>query len=199
MKPRYDTFGENLFWSYANWQMIFATAQYGVEKFDRRSYMIRQGCYKKLCDGSRHISDLYKMNQTKVKAGNYCFYCHTEMPKEQLTLDHVFPRVKGGENEIDNIIFVCKSCNSSKGKRDLIEWFLLYRNEFPSPFVLGHYLRQVYDYVTKNNLMGLRFENVCEIDTPFEPRGILLPLQPQAATHYLSMIKNFKGGDYDWY
>ena len=73
MKPRYDTFGENLFWSYANWQMIFATAQYGVEKFDRRSYMIRQGCYKKLCDGSRHISDLYKMNQTKVKAGNYCF------------------------------------------------------------------------------------------------------------------------------
>ena len=33
MIPKYETFGENLYWSYASWQMIFATAKSEQEKF----------------------------------------------------------------------------------------------------------------------------------------------------------------------
>ncbi len=199
MNPKYKTFGENLYWAYANWQMIFATAKSGQEKFDRRSYIIRQGCYKKLCEGKQHITDLYKMNQSKIRADGYCFYCHKEMPKSELTLDHVFPRAKGGENAIDNIIFTCRNCNSSKGKHDLVEWFLVHRKELPSPFVLGHYLRQINIYAQEKGLISLPFEDVCQMTLPFNARSILLSTHSHAALLYLQMAKQIEGNDYDGY
>ena len=199
MIPKYETFGENLYWSYASWQMIFATAKSEQEKFGRTSYIIRQGCYKKLCEGKQHITDLYKMNQSKMRADGYCFYCHKEMPKTELTLDHVFPRAKGGVDAIDNIIFTCRNCNSSKGKLDLVEWFLVHRHELPSPFVLGHYLRQINLYAIDNELMSLSFENVCQMALPFNPRSILLPIHNHAALLYLEMAKQIDGNDYNGY
>ena len=46
---------------------------------------------------------------------NYtCRYCGS---KENLTLDHVIPQSKGGEDSIDNLVTACKSCNSRKKDR----------------------------------------------------------------------------------
>jgi 5-methylcytosine-specific restriction endonuclease McrA len=43
-----------------------------------------------------------------------CQYCGST---KKLTLDHVIPRSKGGENSWDNIVTACESCNNSKGAR----------------------------------------------------------------------------------
>lgn len=49
-----------------------------------------------------------------------CAYCGKE---DKLTMDHVTPISQGGTTTLGNIIPACQSCNSSKGNRDLIEWY----------------------------------------------------------------------------
>lgn len=40
-------------------------------------------------------------------------------------LDHLIPISKGGQNIIENVFPLCPRHNSSKGKKDLIEWWLV--------------------------------------------------------------------------
>lgn len=190
MQPDKPTFGECLYWTYANWQGLYAAASMGEEKMGKRFYMMRAHFFKKFKEGRQSISDLTRFNRIKFNSDGFCFYCYEEMSKSQLTADHVFPRAKGGVNDMDNIIFVCKSCNSSKGKRDLMEWFLLYREELPSPFVFGHYLREIHQYALKFGLMDKTFKEVTEIQLPFNPRCILLLLNTKVREHYFDRAKS---------
>lgn len=121
--PRFQNFGEMLFWSYANLQMLFVARKEGKVKYDRICYMIRAKAFKAYKEGRWQIHDLFELNIEKIKSNNYCWYCGKEKPPSELTKDHVFPRIKGGKDSLDNIIMVCRTCNSSKGKMDLFEWY----------------------------------------------------------------------------
>jgi 5-methylcytosine-specific restriction endonuclease McrA len=48
-----------------------------------------------------------------------CAYCDALAP---LTVEHVVPLVRGGRHSIGNIVLACGRCNSSKGRRLLVEW-----------------------------------------------------------------------------
>jgi len=37
-------------------------------------------------------------------------------------MDHVVPLIRGGRHSVGNIIPACRSCNSSKGGKFIIEW-----------------------------------------------------------------------------
>ncbi len=51
--------------------------------------------------------------QNIFKRDNHeCQYCSTS---EDLTLDHVMPKSRGGRTSWDNLITACKRCNSRKG------------------------------------------------------------------------------------
>lgn len=51
---------------------------------------------------------------------NYrCAYCAEARP---LSVEHVVPITRGGRHTLGNILPVCRSCNSSKGRRLLSEW-----------------------------------------------------------------------------
>lgn len=51
--------------------------------------------------------------QNIFKRDNHrCQYCGTT---EDLTLDHVIPKSKGGKTNWDNLLTACKRCNSRKG------------------------------------------------------------------------------------
>jgi 5-methylcytosine-specific restriction endonuclease McrA len=53
---------------------------------------------------------------------NYeCAYCGSD---ENLTLDHVIPKSKGGSDRISNIICACEKCNQDKGHQFWSEWYL---------------------------------------------------------------------------
>lgn len=49
-----------------------------------------------------------------------CQYCGS---KENLEIDHIIPLSKGGDNQEDNLITSCHSCNSLKGEKDFKEFF----------------------------------------------------------------------------
>ena len=43
-----------------------------------------------------------------------CVYCSVVFAGEELTLDHVQPRVKGGDHSEGNLVTCCVTCNEAK-------------------------------------------------------------------------------------
>ncbi len=52
-----------------------------------------------------------------TRDSNHCQYCGNVFPVEELTLDHVFPKSRGGKNTWKNLVTCCKKCNQRKGSR----------------------------------------------------------------------------------
>jgi 5-methylcytosine-specific restriction endonuclease McrA len=48
---------------------------------------------------------------------NTCQYCARVLPREQLNLDHVIPRDRGGKTTWENIVCSCIKCNTRKANR----------------------------------------------------------------------------------
>lgn len=48
-----------------------------------------------------------------------CQYCFRQPPVDELTIDHVNPRSKGGESSWTNCVLACLQCNKKKADRDL--------------------------------------------------------------------------------
>jgi 5-methylcytosine-specific restriction endonuclease McrA len=46
-----------------------------------------------------------------------CQYCGEKKPGSQLTLDHILPRSRGGDNSPVNVVTACVACNNRKGDR----------------------------------------------------------------------------------
>jgi 5-methylcytosine-specific restriction endonuclease McrA len=55
----------------------------------------------------------------KKESGGICSYCGKR--SDDLTADHIIPLSRGGTHTLDNIVVVCRSCNSRKGERTLGE------------------------------------------------------------------------------
>lgn len=68
--------------------------------------------------------DLFPKNVVKfnrrnifLRDENRCQYCGHKFPTQQLSLDHVTPRSRGGLTNWDNIVCACLKCNVRKGGR----------------------------------------------------------------------------------
>ena len=56
--------------------------------------------------------------------GDRCAYCdNTPIDDKSLTIDHVKPKSRGGEDRTTNCIPACKSCNADKGSLDWVDWY----------------------------------------------------------------------------
>jgi len=52
-----------------------------------------------------------------ARDGHECQYCGHRFPPQQLSLDHVVPRSRGGDTTWENIVCCCRDCNTRKGGR----------------------------------------------------------------------------------
>ena len=52
-----------------------------------------------------------------------CAYCDKELDTRSATIDHIFPKFKGGHNVKSNMICSCSKCNRSKGSVLLEDWY----------------------------------------------------------------------------
>jgi hypothetical protein len=50
--------------------------------------------------------------------GYKCGYCGS---KKNLTIDHIIPKCKGGDNSWKNLVTCCSNCNNSKGDKTVEE------------------------------------------------------------------------------
>ena len=51
-----------------------------------------------------------------------CVYCGESYEEHELTLDHVTPRCRGGEDLTTNIVPACHKCNQGKGSNHWLRW-----------------------------------------------------------------------------
>ncbi|MBI5247939.1 MAG: HNH endonuclease [Desulfomonile tiedjei] len=52
-----------------------------------------------------------------IRDGCQCQYCGDEFVSGDLTIDHIIPKVQGGNNDWTNVVACCRSCNVRKGGR----------------------------------------------------------------------------------
>jgi 5-methylcytosine-specific restriction endonuclease McrA len=62
---------------------------------------------------------MYRPNRRNIfLRDNYsCAYCQRQLAAEELSIDHIIPKSKGGKETWENLITACKKCNCLKGDR----------------------------------------------------------------------------------
>lgn len=64
--------------------------------------------YEKLMQNRPSRAMIYKRD------GHKCQYCGST---KELTIDHIIPRSRGGEDSWENLVVACMSCNTRKGDK----------------------------------------------------------------------------------
>jgi hypothetical protein len=141
--PKYvKTVRDLIYWSYAD---LIARAA----GFDN-NYGFVVSRYKLLKSGNMKWSSSIRDYQKSIEKGNVCVYCGST---ESISMDHIIPISRAGVDprvvclldSVDNCVPACKKCNSSKGDRDVFEWYERnQRDEIPK-LVLSKFLKLSYD------------------------------------------------------
>jgi hypothetical protein len=103
-----------------------------------------------------------------------CCYCGS---KDHLAADHLIPRKRGGLHSGDNLVWACRSCNSSKGAADALEW-LTKRQQFPPLLLLRRYLKLAIGESQERDLMNTPLNPPPEVS--FQPAAVPINFPPPA-------------------
>lgn len=110
------------------------------------------------------IGFLFMDERWKMENGARCVYCGST---NNLSIDHIFARIKGGEDSVENLVCSCKSCNSSKGKKDMMSWYND-RGQFPSIMMLRRFLKLVLLQCQELGIMEKPWKEVDDSELPFK-------------------------------
>jgi hypothetical protein len=149
--PAVKTVRQLIFYQYA--KIISDSAGLG-----KKNYGMIMGTYKKLCDETMSWSGTVREWVREREQGNVCIYCGGS---DKLTTDHILPRSCGGEDIPDNVVSVCKSCNSSKGSKGLYEWRELDANDNHHRIAEGKYLKYLYSLHEKQGSLDAGVDALC--------------------------------------
>lgn len=84
---------------------------------ERTNFLSRQYLYRK--KGAGGYPTFHQVNGLYARYLGLCAYCNLN---KATSIDHVLPISRGGNNNIENLLPACVSCNSSKGSKLLKEW-----------------------------------------------------------------------------
>lgn len=140
-----------IFWQYA--KIISQSAGLG-----KTNYGMIMSTYKKLCTGELVWSSAVREWLREKENPAVCIYCGME---GKLTVEHIFPRAKGGQDIADNVVMVCKHCNSSKGDKGLYEWITLEGRDDIHRVAEGKYLKYLYQLHEKNGTLDKKLAEIC--------------------------------------
>lgn len=163
MPPEIVTVKDQIIWSYANLARADAALQEKALKYKRTHHIIRNKTFYGLKSGSMKIRSLYYDERLKMIFPQACCYCGS---MEKLSLDHLIPKIRGGVNEADNLVWSCRCCNSSKQGQDMLEW-MNKKEKFPPILLLRRYLKIIAKYCEDREIMDMSLEEVKELNLPF--------------------------------
>lgn len=126
------TIKDLIYWEYA--KLISGSALQ-----DRKNYGFIMHTFKKLQRGEIKWSDILREDMNVDMAR--CAYCNSS---KELSNDHIVPKRECHYSEIHNIVKACKNCNSSKGDKDLVEWWGIGRRYEIPRIAMGKYLKMLY-------------------------------------------------------
>lgn len=164
--------GELLHWSYANLAMAHAAVSSKCTKYERTHFSIRSRLYAGLRSGRMNLAPIVQDERLKMILPQACCYCGCS---DHLTVDHLIPRKRGGPHAGDNLVWACRTCNSSKCATDALEW-LAKRQEFPPLLLLRRYLKLAIAISEERALMNTPLNPVP--DVPFTVAAIPISFPP---------------------
>ncbi|MGQ9539283.1 MAG: HNH endonuclease [Candidatus Bathycorpusculaceae bacterium] len=115
--PVVKTVRDLIFWQYA--KIIAESAGFG-----KRNYGFVMKKFQELKKGEIFWNEIRKYVKEREKKDE-CIFCGA---KTNLTIDHMLPRCFNGPDDEKNIIWVCKTCNASKGRKDFTNFGRLKRD-----------------------------------------------------------------------
>ena len=149
--PELKTVRQHIYWAYANLAMAQGAVDLNQGVYSKFSRMQRHATYNGLTKGTRKIRPSLNDERNRlVHSERICSYCGDE---GGLALDHIFPRKFGG-------------ADSSKGKKDLMEW-MQRRGGFLPLTVIKRYLKLTYTYCVVHSLIDRSPEELQGLDLPF--------------------------------
>jgi hypothetical protein len=124
-------------------------------------YRIEDGIQRKLQTGTPGKGMLKSSRDGVIRLidKKLCVYCDSQVSSPLSTGDHIVPLHEGGEDSLDNFLPSCRSCNSSKGKKDMVKWWISHKGRNISdlmkkdPAILRAYLRVMTKHLEKNGLL----------------------------------------------
>ena len=153
------TVGELLAWAYANLAMAHVAVVDGDPAYGRKHYAIRTSYHKGLLLGKPFMRSLADDERLKLTLPLACTYCGS---RDDLSVDHLISKKRGGPDQGENMVWACRPCNSSKGANDVLEWFGR-KGTFPPLLLLRRYLKIAHQYCSEHGLL----------ETPVEGAGPL--------------------------
>ena len=93
------TIGESLYWSYASMAMAVASFRHGKPTYQQVDYIVRSKTYYGLLRGQLKPGSFFNNERGKIFSAASCVYCGSV---DRLSLDHLIPRLRGGEDAADN-------------------------------------------------------------------------------------------------
>lgn len=141
-----------LYYQYA--KIISESAHWG-----KTNYGMITTKYKQLLSGEIHWSSSVREWLKEKEKSDECIYCGE---KTDLTTEHILPKCCGGEDIPENVIRVCKHCNSSKGGKRLYEWSGYKNKDRIDRIAEGKYLKYLYSLHEKQGTLDMTPPELCQ-------------------------------------
>ena len=143
-----------IYWQYA--KIIAESAGFGKKDF---GFVTNR--FKQLKQGSIAWNEIREYVKEKQQ-NDECIYCGA---KTNLTLDHLLPRHFNGPDNERNVVWVCKSCNSSKGAKRLYEYYVvnggLNAAKYGVPRIAeGKYLKFAHEVFGANGMLEMKIDEI---------------------------------------
>jgi hypothetical protein len=159
LKPpkQVGTVRQLIYWQYA--QLIARAAGFP----DRYGFVTSR--YKKLASGEMVWASSVRDYEMDREKGNVCIYCGATT---SLSTDHIIPSARAGVDlrvislldSADNCVCSCKHCNSSKGDKDIFEWYSPGRADEIPKLVLSKFLKLSYRRHETQGTLDLKDPNM---------------------------------------
>ena len=148
------TIRDLIYWQYS--KIISDSAGFG-----KKNWGFVMDRFKKLQQEEIFWNEIREYVKEREKKDE-CIFCGL---KGNLTMEHLFPKVLNGPNDEKNIIWLCTTCNSSKGKRRLYElWTIrsgLKGAKYDVPRIAeGKYLKLLYETFIDKGMLDINTEKL---------------------------------------
>lgn len=154
MPPGYvKTIEEEIFYEYA--KLISRSTMGG-----RINYRFVSDRFKALRDGKATMSGTNREWQREQELPNECVFCGVS---ENLQVDHLIPRSRGGSDSADNIVWSCNFCNASRGDKGVFQWLGLKDKDKLHRLVAGKYLKQLYELHADHETLALYKDSISQL------------------------------------
>ena len=132
---------------------------------------------KEFRSGEKTMSGTIAEFELEASLPRACIFCAAD--DTGLEIDHLIPSSLGGEDDSDNLVWSCGTCNSSRGNKGIYRWLGLKKKDDIPRLVAGKYLKQLFDLhetagtldVSRDNLEKLC--NMCRLTEYCRESGTL--------------------------